>query len=1057
MHVDRSMMAKNLSIRFSAASSAAAITTTPSTPVTDQPVINTTSVGAITDDSSGTLRPGDAGLDCYNQIDDELTFCDASQTLNGHEPVAFVDDSALVAIVKNKKNSPTVGAKVDRFVRQLQESLNPSSVASSNTSTKQPEALVTSWCKFAKTEDSLEIISGNQAESDDSHRERVSITLTPASVPNQNVCNKPSSLTTSTSSTSWLNEMKLFRDKFRNEKKGTEDANGNGSSDVARKMSGGQLGKLTGTVGTPTASPTASQVTVSNAYLNNNYFANNNYGGHTCSSCLSRRNQNNLQTQSSAQSAPFYCSCSRDTDQTKCPTPQRTPTPPLFMSPREVVFDPNLDPYLVTESPMLFSFKSDGKEKKEKKEKEVKKNKLFTGSSSSQSKDKGKESSVRKKSKEVKERDKEKESNNLMKNISTRSSSVTSSNSMLSPSANNNSSTSLSSFLSIISSSSSNKNTSPTQSRYSSTENISASTDSAQTTVNGSSAKNIPKKEAKMSSSRSMISFRKLMKNENDEAVLEDELSHITMHIANDANQSNAVQGNPTLRRKPDSFRKDNRRGSPTMDSNFNNDDGFSVSSKSSASSLNLESDHSLSQLDLNQTTQPSRPLRESVLHSLHSGVFSWAMCFSYAYYVFALIVALFCLLISLISPLPGFLNGFVLGFTCTFLLITVVIVYAFSNYVFVKSPEAQPRSLTPDSVSLKRNKKKLSINNVGNQIESDSFSGWVYEFIGDYDEREKNGFVSQLVYINLRGSKLIILTPSQEVNEKTLKKIMAENKMPTFSSQRVIDFSKQSHKRITLLLTKNVRNQRKYVWSKKYPICLAFNDDRPTNGGGYLVVGKHDFPEPVSRENERAKIPPGSPIEQKFVIFARTCRDKEEWFWAIKNVIDAKNSEGSPKSSALSLSDSLINETFVETTLEASETFTDFTSAFGQQYLRILTRRFNYSTFMRANVLNIEGVGPNSTGMMTPLTWFNVLLNRLSFDLLNKPNWSAYIAKKLQRKLRKLRLPYFMESLTITEIDIGTTLPKFNSVPNVPVVDDAGLWIDFDVNYSGKDLSLAF
>src|SRR5699024_335952 len=135
--------------------------------------------------------------------------------------------------------------------------------------------------------------------------------------------------------------------------------------------------------------PSPSQVTVSNPCLNSNYLGNNNHGGHTCGSCSSRRNPNNVHPQAFA---PIYCSsCSRDTDQTKCPTAQRTPTPPLLLSPSEVVYDPNLDPYLAAESPMLFSFKSgDGKEKKEKKEvKDGKKNKLFSGSiSSSQSKDK---------------------------------------------------------------------------------------------------------------------------------------------------------------------------------------------------------------------------------------------------------------------------------------------------------------------------------------------------------------------------------------------------------------------------------------------------------------------------------------------------------------------------------------------------------------------------------------------------------------------------------------------------------------------------------------------
>jgi Ca2+-dependent lipid-binding protein len=86
-------------------------------------------------------------------------------------------------------------------------------------------------------------------------------------------------------------------------------------------------------------------------------------------------------------------------------------------------------------------------------------------------------------------------------------------------------------------------------------------------------------------------------------------------------------------------------------------------------------------------------------------------------------------------------------------------------------------------------------------------------------------------------------------------------------------------------------------------------------------------------------------------------------------------------------------------------------------------------------------------------LSWFNALIGRICFDILNEQFWSNYVAIKIQRKLRRLRLPYFMESLTITEIDLGNNLPKFNDVTKSPVVDKRGLWIDFDITYSGMNL----
>ncbi|KAH9413113.1 Tabersonine 6,7-epoxidase isoform 2, partial [Dermatophagoides pteronyssinus] len=349
------------------------------------------------------------------------------------------------------------------------------------------------------------------------------------------------------------------------------------------------------------------------------------------------------------------------------------------------------------------------------------------------------------------------------------------------------------------------------------------------------------------------------------------------------------------------------------------------------------------------------------------------------------------------ISPLPSFINGFIFGFLMTFFIVTIGIIYLVANFFLIKSddPKRGDQSGRSEGLGLKRTKSKRLPFNVSSTIPNNDgiiYAGWVYEFIGDYIEREKNGFVSRLVYLVLSGSKLNIFVPSQEISDKKLKQILLDptsgnNRNFALQSQKVIDFSRIHHKRICLYLTKNVRNQRKYIWSKKYPICIEFNEE----------IRQDD-----NLDNSFQSASP-TPILSKLVIFARTCREKEEWFWAIKTSID-----------------SIISSSKNSISVRGSN-----------------------------NSLN-DSPRPGNPGMMTALTWFNVLLNRLSFDILNKPNWSAYIAKKLQRKLRRLRLPYFMESLTITEIDIGTTLPKFNSVPSVPTVDDAGLWIEFDVNYSG-------
>nr|XP_027204119.1 uncharacterized protein LOC113797866 [Dermatophagoides pteronyssinus] len=619
-------------------------------------------------------------------------------------------------------------------------------------------------------------------------------------------------------------------------------------------------------------------------------------------------------------------------------------------------------------------------------------------------------------------------------------------------------------------------------------------------------------KSNKMTNSKSMMTFRKATKfednnnnnNNNNVNNVNNNINNINNTIINDDEEENNQFGllptylltstlatqNPTLRRRTKSSPLRNR--TPTPDETIHmgkpfdhqqfiqqkrqkhrlSDVSHSSSSSSSLPSLNDDlvneknfdttlvnnENHYHSHHHHHQQPQQQKQQQQQKKNVINQSLWSkMTSSITFQYYLF-LSMAVSSGFFICISPLPSFINGFIFGFLMTFFIVTIGIIYLVANFFLIKSddPKRGDQSGRSEGLGLKRTKSKRLPFNVSSSIPNNDgiiYAGWVYEFIGDYIEREKNGFVSRLVYLVLSGSKLNIFVPSQEISDKKLKQILLDptsgnNRNFALQSQKVIDFSRIHHKRICLYLTKNVRNQRKYIWSKKYPICIEFNEE----------IRQDD-----NLDNSFQSASP-TPILSKLVIFARTCREKEEWFWAIKTSIDSiisssKNSI-SVRGSNNSLNDSPSESKtylFVASTGEFKQTDPEILVTqqnnhhhHHQQCLHILTRRLNYSNFMRTNILNAEGIGPGNPGMMTALTWFNVLLNRLSFDILNKPNWSAYIAKKLQRKLRRLRLPYFMESLTITEIDIGTTLPKFNSVPSVPTVDDAGLWIEFDVNYSG-------
>ncbi|VDN82546.1 unnamed protein product [Brugia pahangi] len=95
-----------------------------------------------------------------------------------------------------------------------------------------------------------------------------------------------------------------------------------------------------------------------------------------------------------------------------------------------------------------------------------------------------------------------------------------------------------------------------------------------------------------------------------------------------------------------------------------------------------------------------------------------------------------------------------------------------------------------------------------------------------------------------------------------------------------------------------------------------------------------------------------------------------------------------------------------------------------------------------------------------------NALAARIFYDFCRDAYWCKQVQNKIQSKLATLngfvlhvrlnsfavcfQLPYFIETLELSNLDLGTTPPEIVAVHS-PVLDDWGLWIDFELKYRGK------
>ncbi|NXX29480.1 TEX2 protein, partial [Nicator chloris] len=275
----------------------------------------------------------------------------------------------------------------------------------------------------------------------------------------------------------------------------------------------------------------------------------------------------------------------------------------------------------------------------------------------------------------------------------------------------------------------------------------------------------------------------------------------------------------------------------------------------------------------------------------------------------------------------------------------------------------------------------------------------------------------------------------------------------------------------------------RKRTWNKKYPICVLLPE--PAEGEGR---SREEHDTELQGDEGTRKVPvsgqdiPGDCRDRCLYLFGRTGREKEEWYQHLVQASrgtpsshdDTRAGEGQPWWAAMSVeghgeaqSSSGSSSGGSAEDLPSTDPAKDASGSAEEIYL-------DYSTYMARFVPAQGAASPDRSpshgalGSPTPtkglaaavppqlgedtasMAWMNALVGRVFWDFLREQYWAEQVSNKIQKKLSKIKLPYFMNELTLTELDMGTSIPSVLSASN-PSINERGLWVDMEVTYSGS------
>ncbi|KAK3529049.1 hypothetical protein QTP70_014435 [Hemibagrus guttatus] len=234
----------------------------------------------------------------------------------------------------------------------------------------------------------------------------------------------------------------------------------------------------------------------------------------------------------------------------------------------------------------------------------------------------------------------------------------------------------------------------------------------------------------------------------------------------------------------------------------------------------------------------------------------------------------------------------------------------------------------------------------------------------------------------------------------------------------------------------------RKRVWNRKYPICITAARAEELTEDQQDPHFNDKSSDLLSKTNH----------DTTLYLFARTGREKEQWFHHLR-VASLYRNDGHNESD-IPVPQKVKSSISMEVT-GSTENISSMS-------------KYDYTTYMTDLISSVQGrsspcfchnskqSGPTEEDQnachhregMQPL-WVNALIGRIFWDFLCEKYWSDQVTNKVQRKLCKIRLPYFMDELTVTELSMGSCMPQITGLFQ-PQVNSRGLWLQSNIEYTG-------
>ena len=290
-------------------------------------------------------------------------------------------------------------------------------------------------------------------------------------------------------------------------------------------------------------------------------------------------------------------------------------------------------------------------------------------------------------------------------------------------------------------------------------------------------------------------------------------------------------------------------------------------------------------------------------------------------------------------------------------------------------------------------------------------------ELSGTYDPETYHVNQTHSILVRLEGHTLRLSRPKHNIAKRAM--FDEPTTRPEFVHQRIYDI------RGSTVYLQPDGLVKKRMWSKKYPLFIEL----PKTG---LSVEKKDNVDETAQVMGFDVIKNNECDDKVLVLFARTSREKEEWFWKFEGASKSESNNRVSPIQTLHKKVFLVGNDFIgedgnpvyrgdPEDMTKRKSMVDFYKFLAKilpkekdvkelmvQDIKAKAGGVTYASPGRGHkrgVLEREGSISGGIGNDAPVGWVNAMIGRFFWDFLREERWAEIVQAKLQKKLSKIKV----------------------------------------------------